>query len=153
MVTKVRGGFKAFSGTIVVADDVAASKVDVTIDASTFDSGAADRDAHVVGADFLDVENHPTLGFTSTRVEKAGSAWKLYGDLTIRGVSKPVIIDFEYEGAMTDPWGNTKGAFTGKTEINREDWGLVWNVALEGGGVLVSKNVKIELEIQAALQA
>jgi polyisoprenoid-binding protein YceI len=152
MVTKVRGGFKEFSGSFVVAEDPTESSVEVTMQAASFDSGAADRDAHVRSGDFLDVEKYPTVTFKSTRVEQAGSAWKLYGDLTIRDTTRPVVLDFEFEGAATDPWGNTKAAFTGHTEIDREEWGLTWNVALEGGGVLVSKKVKIEFEVQAGLQ-
>lgn len=153
MVTKVRGGFDDISGTIVVGEDPSESKVEVTIQMASVSTGTADRDAHLTSEDFFDVENHPTMTFVSTGVEPSGSSWKLTGDLTVRDITRPVALDFEFLGISTDPWGNAKAAFSASTELNREDWGLTWNVALEGGGVLVSKKATIEIEVQAALAA
>lgn len=151
MVTKVRGGFEDIAGTIVVADDPADSVVEVTIGVGSVSTGTADRDAHLTSPDFFDVEAFPTMTFVSTSVEADGSSWKLTGDLTIKDVTRPVTLDFEFLGISADPWGNAKAAFSASTEVEREAWGLSWNVPLEGGGVLVSKTVKLEIEAQAAL--
>ena len=148
MVTKVRGSFKTFSGTIEVAEPIENSSVEVTIDAASIDTGTPDRDNHVRSADFLDTENHAALTFKSTAVRRVGSEFEVDGDLTIIGVTKPVTLLVEFDGEATDPWGNTKAGFTAATTINREDWGLTWNAPLEAGGVLVSKEVKIEIEAQ-----
>ena len=153
MVTKVRGSFPGVSGTIPVGEDPLDSSVDVTIETATVSTGAADRDGHLVSADFFDVEAHPHMTFVSTAVRANGDAWVLDGDLTIKGVTKPVSMDFEFLGLVDDPWGNAKAAFSGSTEVMREDWGLNWNVALEAGGVLVSKKIAIEIEAQATLSA
>lgn len=150
MVTKVRGSFKAFSGSIQIGSSPEESSVSVSIDASSIDTGTADRDGHLRSGDFLDVENHPTIEFRSTAVRQAGSDYQVDGELTIRGVTKPVTLDMTFDGVATDPWGNSKAAFTATTSINREDWGLTWNVPLETGGLLVSKEIKIEIEAQAA---
>ncbi len=150
MVTKVRGSFKTFSGTITVGDTPEASSVEVTIDAASIDTGTADRDNHLRTGDFLDAENFPTITFVSTSVRANGSDYSVDGDLTIRDTTKPVTLEMSFDGTATDPWGNTKAAFTATTSINREDWGLTWNVPLETGGLLVSKDVKIEIEVQAA---
>jgi polyisoprenoid-binding protein YceI len=152
MVTKVRGGFADVSGTIEVAEDPKDSKVEVIIDVATVSSGTDDRDAHLRSADFFDVEAYPEMRFVSTSVEPSGSSWKLTGDLTIKDITRPVTLDFEFLGISADPWGNAKAAFSASTEVAREDWNLTWNVPLEGGGVLVSKQVKLEIEVQAALQ-
>ncbi|MFZ4515535.1 MAG: YceI family protein [Acidimicrobiia bacterium] len=153
MVTKVRGGFSAVDGALVVGEDPSTSSVQVTIPTATISTGAADRDGHVKGADFLDVEQFPTMTFTSTAVEGSGEKWRVEGDLTIRGVTKPVTLDVEFGGVSPDPWGGQRAGFSASTEINREDWGLTWNVALETGGMLVSKNIRIEIEAQAVLSA
>jgi polyisoprenoid-binding protein YceI len=152
MVTKVRGGFADVSGTIEVAEEPEDSKVEVIIDVATVSSGTDDRDAHLRSADFFDVEAYPEMRFVSTSVEPSGSSWKLRGDLTIKDITRPVTLDFEFLGISADPWGNAKAAFSASTEVAREDWNLTWNVPLEGGGVLVSKQVKLEIEVQAALQ-
>lgn len=149
MVTKVRGSFGSHSGTIEVAEPIEDSSVTVEIDAASIDTGTADRDAHLRSGDFLDVENHPKITFTSTGVRREGSDYKVDGELTIVGVTKPVTLDVEFDGEATDPWGNAKAGFSASTTINREDWGLTWNATLESGGVLVSKEVKIEIEAQA----
>ena len=151
MVTKVRGGFDDIAGTIVVADDPTDSKVEVVIQMASVSTGTADRDAHLTSEDFFDVENYPTMTFVSTSVEPSGSSWKLAGELTVRDVTRPVTLDFEFLGISTDPWGNPKAAFSASTELDREDWGLTWNVPLDGGGVLVSKKATIEIEAQASL--
>lgn len=144
MVTKVRGQFKEFEGTVKVGESLTDSQVTAVAQLASVDTGSADRDAHLKSADFFDVENNPTMSFTSTEV----TADSLKGDLTIKGVTKPVVFDLEFGGLATDPWGNQKAGFEATTEINRKDWGLEWNVALEGGGVLVSEKIKINLDIQ-----
>ncbi len=151
-LSKVRGGFAIESGTVVIAEDPTQSTVEVTLDAASFNTGADDRDAHVKGADFLDVEQFPTLTFRSTGVRQSGGDWKVDGELTIKDVTRPVTLDVEFEGANTDPWGNGRIAFAGETEINREDFGITWNQALETGGVLVGKAVKIVVDVQAVAQ-
>jgi len=144
MVTKVRGQFKDVEGTVTVAEPFSASQVQATVKLASVDTGSADRDAHLKGADFFDVENNPEMTFVSTEVSED----TLKGDLTIKGVTKPVEFDLEFGGVATDPWGNTKAGFEATTEINRKDFGLEWNVALEGGGVLVSEKIKINLDVQ-----
>lgn len=150
VASKVRGRFKVFSGDIKIADDVADSSVAVTIDAGSIDTGVDDRDAHLRSPDFLDIENHPTLEFTSTEVRPNGDGYEVDGDLTIRGTTRPVTLNVDYLGLVTDPWGNDKAIFSAATKIDREAWGLTWNAALEAGGWLVGKTVDIDLEIQAA---
>lgn len=150
VAAKVRGGFKAFTGSIVIGDTADQSSVNVEIDVSSIDTGVDDRDAHLRSADFFDVENHPTATFTSTSVSpKSDSDYVVTGDLTIAGVTRSVDLDLEYAGAVTDPWGNTRIVFSATTEINREEFGLTWNQALETGGVMVSKNAKIEIDVEA----
>jgi polyisoprenoid-binding protein YceI len=149
MVSKVRGGFGSVGGTITVAEDVTESTVEIVIDTSSIATGAADRDSHLKSADFFDVETYPEMRFASTAVRPNGSSWILEGDLTIKNVTRPVALDFDFVGLVDDPWGNPKAAFSATTEIMREDWGLNWNVALEAGGVLVSKKIAIEIEVQA----
>ncbi len=144
MVTKVRGQFKEFEGTVKVGDDLASSQVTALVQLASIDTGSADRDGHLKSADFFGVEENPTMSFTSTEVTEDS----LTGDLTIKGITRPVTFDLEFNGLATDPWGNTKAGFEASTEINRKDFGLEWNVALEGGGVLVSDKVKINLDIQ-----
>ena len=154
MVTKVRGRFTDFSGTITVGESPEESAVEVTIDAASIDTGDEKRDGHLRSADFLDVENHPTLEFRSTAVEAIDDERLLVtGDLTIRGVTRPVTLDATCDGEFSDPRGGRRVGFSATTEVDREDWGLTWNVALETGGVLVSKKLTFELEIQAVKQA
>lgn len=148
MVSKVRGHFEDFDAKIEIAENLADSKVEVTIDAASINTGAADRDNHLRSADFLDVENHPHVTFVSTCITGEGVNWQLTGDLTIRGVTRPVTLDVVYEGTAQDPWGNTHVGFSAWTVIDREEWDLTWNAALEGGGWLVSKDVTIEIEGQ-----
>jgi polyisoprenoid-binding protein YceI len=150
MVTTVRGQFKDFTGEAVVdTADPSASKVDVTIQAASIDTGVADRDAHLRSADFFDVENFPVITFTSTRVERDGDDWAITGDLTIKDVTKPITIDFESTGSARDPFGNLRIGFEGRATLSRKDWGLTWNAALETGGFLVSDKIKLEFDISA----
>jgi polyisoprenoid-binding protein YceI len=151
MVTKVRGTFEDIDVEIVVAEDPAESRVEVVAQAASVTTGAADRDGHLRSADFLDVENHPTITFRSTSITPYGEGWKLTGDLTIRDVTKPVTFDLSFDGSAQDPYGNTKAALSAVGEIDREEWGLTWNVPLEGGGVLVSRRFGVEFDIQATL--
>lgn len=148
MVTKVRGHFESYEETVEVADDLAESKIEVTLDAASLTTGADDRDGHLRSNDFFDVENHPTMKFVSTEISRDGDDWKITGDLTIRGTTRPVTLDVTYEGSAVDPWGNTHVGFSASADINREDWGLTWNAALEGGGWLVSKDIAIDIEGQ-----
>jgi polyisoprenoid-binding protein YceI len=150
MVSKVRGSFGTFDGTITIAEPVGDGSVEVAIDAASFKTGAPDRDAHIMSADFLDVERFPQLTFRSTSIEDLGAGnYEIEGDLTIRDATRQVTLAAMFEGEVADPWGGTRAAFTASTTINREDWGLTWNVPLPGGGVLVGREVTIELEIQA----
>jgi polyisoprenoid-binding protein YceI len=150
MVTKVRGNFGSYSGNISIAEPIENSSVEVSIEAASVSTGAEDRDNHLRSADFFDVESHPTITFRSTAVRRTGSDFEVDGELTIVGVTKPVTLDVEFDGEATDPWGNNKAGFTASTTIDRETWGLTWNAPLEAGGVLVSKEIKIEIEAQAA---
>ena len=150
MVSKVRGSFSGFAGTITVSDD--AVKAEATIEANTVNTRDENRDAHLRTGDFFDIENHPTWTFVSTGIKGSGNDFVVVGDLTLRGVTKSVELETEFLGVNVDPWGNTKIGFEGETEISRKDFGVEWNAPLEAGGVLVGEEVKIELEIQAALQ-
>jgi polyisoprenoid-binding protein YceI len=149
MVTKVRGRFSDFTGTITVGDDPLQSKVEATVQMASVTTGDAGRDGHLQNNDFFDIEKFPTMSFVSTGIVSKGSDYTLNGDLTVKGVTKPVAFDLEFDGVATDPWGATKAGFTAETEINRKDFGVDWNVALEAGGVLVGDKVKITLDIQA----
>jgi polyisoprenoid-binding protein YceI len=155
MVAKTRGRFAEFEGTLVLdGANIAASKADLTIQAASLDTKTADRDAHLKSADFLDVENFPTLTFATTSVQhKGGDDFVLVGDLTIHGVTKSVEIAVELVGVNGDPWGGTRIGLEGRTEISRKDFGLTWNVAIEGGGILVGDSIKIELDVEAVKQA
>src|SRR5262245_11323022 len=145
MVSKVRGRFASVAGTITIAETPTDSEVAVTIDAASVDTRDQQRDDHLRSADFLDVENHPTLDFRSRSVTPAGpGVWAVDGDLTIKGETRPVRLDVTLEGVVADPWGNQRVGFSAETEIDRDEWGLNWNVALETGGVLVGRKVRIE---------
>ena len=154
MVTKVRGQFGDFEGTARVDTATPAdSTVSVTIRPVSISTGSEDRDNHLRSGDFFDVENFPTWTFTSTDVSRDGSTWTIVGDLTLKDVTRPVSIDFEETGTATDPFGNQRLGFEGELTINRKDWGLTWNAALETGGVLVSDKVKLELDLSAIKSA
>jgi len=146
MVTKVRGSFNDYTGAAVVADGVASINIDITV--ASVDTRNADRDGHLQSADFFDVANFPKIIFASTSVRESGSEkLSVEGNLTIKDVTKPITIEFEYSGTATDPFGNARFGFEGAAEINRKDFGLTWNAALETGGILVSENIKLEFEI------
>ena len=151
MVTKVRGSFNEVDGSgFFDADDPTNSHVELTIKANSIDTRNADRDAHLRGNDFFDMENHPEIRFVSTSVERVDdTGFRVTGDLTIKGVTKPVTVDLEFTGAAVDPFNNQRIGIEGSTTVNRKDWGVSWNAALEAGGVLVSEKVTLEFEISA----
>ncbi|GAB1342952.1 YceI family protein [Gemmatimonas sp.] len=147
-ISTVRGTFGTFSGTID-EEGGSAKSVTVDIDVASLNTGNEQRDGHLRSADFFDVENHPKASFTLTSFERSGDDVTATGDLTIRGITKAVTLKGEMGGPATDPWGNRKVSATLETKIPRKDWGLVWNVALEAGGVLVSEEVKLAIDVQA----
>ena len=151
MFAKVRGQFKGWTAAFGYdAQDPTKSTVKVDIDAASIDTREAQRDGHLRSADFFDAEKFPKLSFQSKKIEAQGKGhYKLTGDLTIRDVTREVTLDVEQTGSGTDPWGNARLGFSAKTSINRSDFGLKWNQALEAGGVLVSDKVEIEVEAQA----
>ena len=154
MVSKVRGNFSDFAGSAIIdGANLAASSVEVTIQAGSIDTKNADRDGHLVSADFLDVENFPTLTFTSTNVAVNGADVTITGDLTIHGVTRSVTVEFEYIGTSLDPFGFTRMGFEGTAKISRKDFSLVWNAALETGGVLVGDEITLVLDVEAVKQA
>lgn len=148
-LSKVKGEFTEVEGNLVIAEDPTASTVTATINTASFNSRDEGRDAHVRSADFLDVENFPTITFSSTNVKPDGDDWLVSGDLTIKGVTRAVDLVTEFEGAITDPYGLERIAFSASTEIDRNDFGLDFNAALETGGLIVGKTVKITLEVEA----
>ena len=149
MVTKVRGRFGSFNGTLTIADDVLQSALDATVDVTSVTTGDESRDGHLRSADFFDVENHPTMTLISTGIDPRGDGYVLHTALTIRGITRPVDFALEFDGVSQDPWGGTRAGFTARAEVSRREWGLEWNMALDTGGVLVSDKVTIELEIEA----
>ena len=153
MVTKVRGSFSDVQGSVVLDEDANLIAVDATIAIASVDTRNADRDAHLRSADFFDVENHPTMTFVSRSVVVGGEGFVVTGDLTLHGVTREVVLDVEASGVATDPFGNARAGFSAETEINRKDFGLTWNAALETGGVMVSEKVKITLDGSAIKQA
>jgi polyisoprenoid-binding protein YceI len=155
MVTKVRGAFNAFEGTAVLDfADPSRSSAAVSIEVESIDTRQAQRDAHLRTNDFFDAPSFPTITFTSTAAEQVdGTTFRLHGDLTIKGVTKPVTFDLEFGGVGKDPWGNTRAGFTVTGTINRKDFGMAYNAVLETGGIMVGEKVSIELDIEATLQA
>ena len=152
MVSKVRGQFTRFSGSIVVADDPLASSAEAEIEVASVDTRDENRDNHLRTSDFFQAETYPTMTFRSTGVRRAGEDYLVDGDLTLRGVTRPVTLDVEVNGVQTDPWGGTRAGFSATTEINRKDWGVNWNAPVDGGGTVVGDRVKIHLEVEAVLQ-
>jgi len=151
MVATVRGSFGIFSGVIQIDHvDPSRSSAEVEIDAASLSTGNEQRDQHLRSPDFLDVERHPRIVFRSDRAEQTDEdTFKLYGTLTVKDVARPVVLDLDYQGSSPDPFGNVRAGFEGRSTINRKDWGLTWNVAIEGGGILVGDKVKIELDVSA----
>jgi polyisoprenoid-binding protein YceI len=152
MVSKVRGRFAGFSGEIVTGSDITGSTVTATIDASSIDTGNAQRDGHVRSADFFDVENHPTWTYRSTGVRADGDGIVVDGELTIKGVSRPVPLTLEVNGFGPDAYGGVRAGFSASTTINRNDFGVDIAMPLDGGGVVVGEKVRIDLEIQGVLR-
>lgn len=146
-ISKVRGQFKDAEATLDLAENVADSKVNATIKTASFDSGDVNRDGHVRGEDFFDVETFPEISFVSSTIVPKGDAYELQGELTIKGVTRPVVLETEFNGVAVDPFGNTRAGLTAETTISRKDFGLTWNAVLEAGGVLVSDKVAISLEL------
>ncbi|MET0298092.1 MAG: YceI family protein [Microbacterium sp.] len=153
MISKVRGHFDIKEATLVAPENPLEASLTAHVDATSLSTKDAGRDEHLRSADFFDVENFPTIDFVSTGVRIENGDFLVDGDLTIRGTTKPVTFDVDFGGFGSDPWGNYKAGATAKTVINREDFGLTWNAALETGGVLVGKDVTIELDLQGAHQA
>jgi polyisoprenoid-binding protein YceI len=154
MITKVRGRFPEVSGTITIDDEPERSHVEVGIDVASLDTGNGDRDGHLRSTDFFDAEQYPTISFRSTNVEATVSGtWAVTGDLTVRDISRPITLQVDFDGANASPMGDQRVAFSAAAEVDREDWGLTWNVALESGGLLVGKKVRIELNVQAVAAA
>ena len=154
MIAKVKGRFADFEGALTIADDPTRSSVDLKIRAASIDTRTQQRDDHLRSPDFFGADKYPELSFTSTAVEHAdGDDWKIRGDLTIHGVTKPVTLTTEYNGQTAAPWGGQRAFFSAETRIDREDWGLRYNQALEAGGWVVGKEIKITLEVEAVLQA
>jgi polyisoprenoid-binding protein YceI len=153
MVAKVRGQFAEATATIVVGEDPLQSSVTASITTASIETGTVDRDNHLRSGDFFESEKFPTMDFRSTGIkEHAGAEFVLDGELTIKGITKKVELTVEFEGAATHPMGKPVFGFSAHTEIDREDWGLTWNMAVEGGGVLVGRKVKIEIEGEAIFQ-
>ena len=151
MVTKVRGSFNEFEGTAVVeAQDIDRSTVSLTIQAASIDTRNEQRDGHLRSNDFLGMDDHPEITFVSTAVAQTGAtSLDLTGDLTIKGVTRSITVPFDFEGLATDPFGNLRAGFEGAVTINRKDYGITWNAALETGGVLVSDKIVLEFEVSA----
>ena len=155
VIAKVRGRFTRFSGTLTGdASDLTKATLVAEVDADSIDTNMADRDAHLRSPDFFDAASFPKLTFSSTRIERAGEGqYKAHGDLSIRGVTKPVVFDLAVHGQAKDPWGNERVAFTLESAVDRSEFGLRWNQALEAGGVLVGERVQIEIEAEAVRAA
>jgi polyisoprenoid-binding protein YceI len=151
MITKVRGRFAKYTGAVNLDDnDLTRSVVDITLDASSIDTSAPDRDTHLRSADFFDVEKFPVLRFRSKRIEKlSDDRYRVVGDLTIRDVTREVPLDVDYGGQAKDPWGNVRAGFVARASVDRKDFGLQWNQVLEAGGVLLGDRVDIEVDAQA----
>jgi polyisoprenoid-binding protein YceI len=153
MVSKVRGYFREFSGVLVTAEDPAASSVEATIDMDSIDTRQEQRDAHIRSADFFDVGNHTVMTFRSTEVRTDGADWTVVGDLTIKGITKPVELALELNGFGPDAYGGFRAGFSAKTEISRKAFGVDIDMPMDGGGVVVGDKVTVELEIEAVLRS
>ena len=151
-LSKIRGRFTGVSGVVEIAEDPAASSVVVEIDMASVSSGDQTRDDHLRSADLFDVEHHPTATFRSTGVAVQGREGQVFGELTIKGITRVVLLDVEFLGSVRDPWNNERAVFSAATKVNREDWGLTWNMVLEAGGLLVSKEIRLEIEVELIRQ-
>jgi polyisoprenoid-binding protein YceI len=152
MVTKVRGRFTGVTGAVTIARDLDDSSVEVTIDMASVESGSQARDEHLRSVDLFNVEQFPTATFRSASVDWRGTRGTVAGDLTIHGVTRRVPLDVSFEGHVRDPWGGDRAIFSARTTINREDFDITWNVALEAGGLLVSKEIQIEIDLETVLR-
>ena len=149
MISNVKGRFRKLTGSVEVDPNGSGTSVDISIDAASLTTGDDKRDGHLQSADFLHVEEHPVIQFTGGQIEgNPESKFSLHGDLSIRGITRPVTLYVVNEGRVTDPWGNERVGYTASTKINRKDFGLEWNVALEAGGVLVGDEVRITIETE-----
>jgi polyisoprenoid-binding protein YceI len=148
MVSKIRGRFRAFGGTAKITPELVGSTVDVTIDATSYESGSEDRDEAVKGAEYLDVKSFPEYRFVSTGLRESSDGYVMSGDLTIRDVTRPVELRFEYNGGTKDPFGSDRIGFSAQTEINRKDFGIVTELPMDGGGVVVGEKIKVELDVE-----
>ncbi len=153
MVSKVRGNFEKFSGTLTVAEDPLQSSVHVEVDLDSINTREAQRDGHLRSADFFEVEKYPTMTFDSTAMKADGSSYVVTGDLTIKGTTMPVELDLELNGVGPDPWGGTRAGFSAEAEISRKEFGVDIEMPLDGGGVVVGDKIKVLLEIEAVLQS
>jgi polyisoprenoid-binding protein YceI len=154
VISKVHGRFARWSGALALdPQDLTRSSVEVHIEAGSIDTQVADRDTHLRSPDFLDVAKYPEILFRSKRVDKAGSGYRVLGDLTLHGVTREVTLEAEFAGTGKDPWGNERAGFSAKAALDRKEFGLVWNAALETGGVLVGEKVEIAIELEAVKQA
>ena len=151
MVSKVKGNFESFEGSLTIGEDPLQSSVQVEVDLSSINTRDANRDGHLKSNDFFEVETHPKMTFTSTKVEPAGSNYKVTGDLTIKGTTKPVVLNLEFNGVHPDPWGGVRSGFSATTEISRKAFGVDFEIPMDGGGVVVGDAIKISLEVEAVL--
>ena len=147
-LTRVRGRFTGITGEVTFRERLEDTTVTVEIDMASVSSGDRSRDDHLRSADLFDVEHHPVARFRSTRIEVNGSSATMHGELTIKGVTRPVALAVDYLGHARDPWANDRAVFSARTTLNREDWGLTWNMLLEAGGLLVSREIRLELEVE-----
>ncbi|MCU1454394.1 MAG: YceI family protein [Acidimicrobiales bacterium] len=152
MVSKVKGRFTSFEGAITIAEDPLASAVTATVDLDSVTTNEPQRDAHLRSADFFDAEHHPKMTFSSTSVRPAGNDFLVVGDLSLKGVTRPVELTLEFNGQSQDPWGGSRIGFSAETEISRKDFGVDIEMPLDGGGVVVGDKIKVVLEVEAILQ-
>ena len=153
MVSKVKGNFETFEGTITIGENPLDSSVTAEVDLGSINTRDEARDGHLKSADFFEVESHPKLTFASTSVIADGDDYKVTGDLTIKGVTKQVVLDLEFNGVHPDPWGGTRSGFSAETEISRKEFGVDFEIPMDGGGVVVGDKIKVLLEVEAVLQA
>lgn len=151
-LTKVRGRFTGIDGAVHVADPIDQSTIEVIIDMTTVESGSADRDAHLLSSDLFDIETYPTATFRSTGIDAGSASGCIDGELTIKGVTRPVTLDVDYVGHAVDPWDNERAVFSASTTIDRNDFGVSWNMPLDAGGLLVSKEIRIEIDVELVRQ-
>ena len=152
MVSKVKGNFETFEGTITIGENPLESSVTASVDLNSINTRDAQRDGHLKSADFFETESHPTLTFVSTSVAANGSDFAVTGDLTIKGTTKSVVLDLEFNGVHPDPWGGTRSGFSAETEISRKEFGVDFEIPMDGGGVVVGDKIKVTLEVEAVLQ-